>query len=629
MCGISGVISNSLSKQKIIFILREMGNAISHRGPDEWGELITSNFAFGHNRLSIVDIQGGTQPMSDESGKYTIIYNGEIFNNKELRELLQKKGLKFCSRNSDTETVLLLFKTFGTKSFSMLEGMFAFTIFDSKKNKIYIVRDELGIKPLYYFQSSDKFIFGSEIKALLASNLIEPIINGELLPDYFFNRATTNEKTLFKGINKLLPGKYICIDPEDLSFKIKSFLKTDINRSNINNFNYEKFNQLLQYQVMKHLEADVPVAIALSEGIDSSLITHYASLIKSEVSTFSIGSNSSYDESRWSNMVSKKYKTKHSLINISNKDLISSFDNWMLFNDDPIGDPSALAFFNLSKEVRSKGIKVLLCGEGADEIFGGYYSYAIWMIFKRIIKIPFSLKFFKFWNNFIKNKRINDYIYMIENFGNASFLGTTHNISFDQLRKLFNNKNSLNVVLNNFETLTKNNSNPLDILHFDQTVRLPNDLLIRADKASMAFGVEARVPYLSKAVYKFSRSLDLKNHIRIFPYVMTKKILKKISKKIFGHSFTFRRKNGFQLPVNKWISDDLKSKYEYYLKKKALNNYLNYKFIKDCFESNQDNIHTSLLWHWIVIEEWHKKWILKNKESINLIKKRNYDLNFK
>ncbi|WP_288260256.1 asparagine synthase (glutamine-hydrolyzing) [uncultured Prochlorococcus sp.] len=614
MCGISGIFNLSIPKTDLKKYIRKMGSAQYHRGPDEWGEMISEFIAFGHNRLTILDDKGGKQPMTINN--VSIIFNGEIYNNIQIRESLAKEGIKFTSTHSDTESILRAYLKWGTNAFQKLDGMFSFAILDSRVGKFYLARDFIGIKPLYYFSKDDGLIFSSEIKGIIASGLYKPSINKEQLPNFFFNRSVYGSQTLFENIYKLPPGKFITYDMQKCNFHISSFVPDSFCEIR-NNQNLE---HLLKSEVNSHLQADCEVSVALSGGIDSSLIAYYSSLNSSKISTFNIKTESVFDESKYAEKIVKHIKSNHYSLLLDNKKMIKYFENWSLYNDDPVGDPSSLALYYMNKEVNKNGFKVLLSGEGADELFVGYNSYIRYFIFRLLGLLPFSNIAVKLLAKILNDFRLLDYFLMSKKLKRPYFLGTSHSISIENLSNLF--IDSKKSVKNIFDFIKENQINPKSIyssLFYDQEFRLPYDLLLRADKASMANSVEIRVPFLSSKLIAFSRKNAFYKLFSFLP-MLNKIKLKFISAKFFGFLFSFRKKNGFELPVDKWIKFLDQKFLKVFFKEALFCKIINYSYL---YKSLYSPIHQKkcipLIWNWIVLEIWYRNWILDYSKSLENI----------
>ena len=609
MCGILGIVSDQNNVEKNRPVLREMGRLQLHRGPDAWGEFHDAKISLGHNRLSILDLSLGIQPMSSFTGKHLIVYNGEIYNYGVLKEELLQLGVKFKTHNSDTEVIVNGFAIHGTDFFSKLEGMFAFCIYDIENAAVYLCRDSIGIKPLYYSVNNLKeLVFASELKTIIFNKkqnneLVE--VDEDLLPEYFHFRAASSEKTLVKNIVKLLPGHILKYDINDKNLQIIKYYTPNKKiaqfKSEVNCL--ESLENILSVSVKKHLISDVNLGVFLSGGVDSSLITHYASrLVK--VDAFTLGTNSILDESKYAKIVADTTKSSINIKMLEGEEYLSEFGYWAYINDDPVSDPSALALMILSKHAKDNGFKVMLSGEGADELFAGYYSYQKYLLINIIKKagkagMPFLLGLF---NKFPKLKDYQTVDY---------FLGTAHLTSFEAKKELFKDNNWLNEIKfnENYEDLGMV-SNLRQACLADQFYRLPNDILPRTDRATMAYSIEARVPFLNTDIIDFANSLEDKYCLNLVKR-NGKKILKTLATKHLPKEIIFRKKVGFDLPVAKWLEENFKDVlYEYYFEKKFQS--LNYGYLLDIY---QKGLNPGLIWAWLQLETWFRVHILTDKTS--------------
>jgi len=516
MCGIVGLfgeVDNNL--------LKEMNNLISHRGPDGKGYFFDKNIGFGHRRLSIIDLGGGAQPMYDREGKFVIVFNGEIYNYLDLKLYLEKKGIKF-ETNSDTEVILNMYKLHGKDCLGYFDGMFSFAIYNIDEKSLFIARDRLGIKPLYYFKNSQTFGFASEIKSLIIHPSLEKKINKNALLEYFYRQYITGPDTIFEEIYKLLPGNYIIIKKNsfeinkywDLSYKIKE-KRSEIIKPKIKN--------MFDEAVKKKLIADVPIGVFLSGGLDSSLVLNSMSkFYDNNIKTFSIGfDDTDYDESKYASEVAQHYGTHHNSI-ILDKKHMKYLDKLIYHLDEPLADFAALPTFILSKFASEK-VKVVLTGEGGDENFGGYSYYKKFDRFHSNFSIP---------KKFLYNKKI---FYYEKNISKFLLLN-----KYKDSKKYIGTK----LIKNYFEKGSFFNQ----MLNWDVKVWLPNDLLMKVDKTTMAFGLEARVPFLDHKLMEYVATIDpkLKNE---------KVILKESYREELPLSVLNRKKHGFEVPIEKWFKE--------------------------------------------------------------------------
>ena len=380
MCGICGIYHLDKKRKVEEETLHRMVDSIKHRGPDDRGYMVNENLGIANLRLSIIDLtQAGHQPMSDESGRYWIVYNGEVYNYVELRQQLAGQGCTFFS-NSDTEVILRLFMLEGPDMVKKLNGMFAFAIWDKQERKLFAARDRLGIKPFYYYKDDKDFIFGSEIKAILTSGLVERTVNPEGMADYLTFQYCLNDKTLFKNIRKLEPGHWLEYKA-DGSLNIQKYWDLDftVDTSHTAEYFEHKLTRLLEDAVRIQLRADVPVGAHLSGGLDSSTVTCLAaSLLDNPIHTFSGGFKESprYDETRFARMAAEQSGSIHHEIFPDENDFVDLVPKLIYAMDEPAGGPGIFPQFMVS-QLAKQNVKVVLGGQGGDEIFGGYTRYLV------------------------------------------------------------------------------------------------------------------------------------------------------------------------------------------------------------------------------------------------------------
>ena len=376
MCGITGIYNinkKNVDKETIT----KMTDSLIHRGPDSGNFMLSNNVALGHRRLSIIDLsQLGDQPMSTKNGRFTIVYNGEVYNFPEIKIQLEKLGYDFKS-SSDTEVILIAFQEYGESCFELLNGMFALAIFDSEKDLLYLARDRFGIKPLYYFLNDETFLFGSEIKAIKCSSGIRFTIDPQALTEYLWYGNPMGENTVYKEVKEVAAGSFLKIGPDGIKsisyFNINKIPETSLSEKEI----IEKTRNLLEKSVKRHLISDVPVGIFLSGGIDSSAITAFASKhYKGKLKTYSVDFD--YDkgisELPLAKEIAKTYNTDHHEVHVSNIDVIETIEELVRGHDEPFGDAADIPLYLLSKKLKGS-VKVVLQGDGGDEFFGGYSRY--------------------------------------------------------------------------------------------------------------------------------------------------------------------------------------------------------------------------------------------------------------
>lgn len=374
MCGIAGVYAFKEAGKENFSLLNNAIETLAKRGPDSKGTFLEKNVALGHTRLSIIDTSNAAaQPFTDDSGRYTIIFNGEFYNYKEHRQQLIKKGIPFRS-TSDTEVLLQLFIEEGPACLEKVNGFFAFAVYDKEKDELFIARDRFGIKPLIVYADEDKLLFASEMKAMIALG-IQKVIDEVSLYTYLQLNYIPPQHSIFKQVWKLESGHYLLVNKNGTDKK----QYYSINQNPVN-LSYEaaqkKLKELLEASVQRRLVADVPLGAFLSGGIDSSIITALAAKHTKNLNTFSIGYKDEplFDETQYAALVAKKYKTNHTVFSLSNDDLYANLNEVLDYIDEPFADSSALAVHILSMHTR-KHVTVSLSGDGADEIFSGYNKH--------------------------------------------------------------------------------------------------------------------------------------------------------------------------------------------------------------------------------------------------------------
>lgn len=612
MCGICGILNKK--EEKINFeILKKMNETLKTRGPDDEGFYIEDNIGLAMRRLSIIDLEGGKQPIFNEDKSICVIFNGEIYNFVELREELIKKG-HFFKTKSDTEVLVHLYEEKGENFPEYLNGMFAVALWDKRKKKLILTRDIAGEKPLYYGDFNDFFIFASELKAILANPLIKREIDLKVLNLYFTLEYVPSPYSIIKNIKKLKPGHTLIYENERIKIKpYFKFEKKEIEKKNLLDY----LDEIISDSVKIRLRSDVPLGIFLSGGIDSSTVTYYAKRHSDLIKTFNISfKEPSFDESRFAKKVAFCLKTEHFEEVFDENKMLEILPEVFDFLDEPFADASILPTYLLSKYTRNF-VKVALGGDGGDELFGGYPTYFSHKIMEIYKFLPFYLKiFFSFIGKNLPVSYSNfSFDFVVKKFleGEGFNIWKRHLVwmgafSEEEKRKLFKDFLYPDSVFN-LEEFVENTvsfypKNLNDLLRFDFKTYLSEDVLFKVDRASMAASLEVRAPFLDRRIIEFAFSIDSNKKLK---YFKTKVILKKLMKDKLPPEIIKRGKKGFGIPVAKWIKGPLKGEFENIIEEE--DEILNKKFVKKLFDEHikgkKDN--RKKLWTIYVFLKWKKK----------------------
>jgi asparagine synthase (glutamine-hydrolysing) len=531
-----------------------MRDIASYRGPDDAGTHIDGHVGLGHRRLSIIDLGGGHQPMSDVSRKLWIIFNGEIYNYRPLREALLGKGYAF-NTHSDTEVILNLYADMGERCVEKLNGMFAFAIWDPDRRSLFLARDRMGVKPLYYAETPAAFVFGSEIKSIFASTLVTPQCREEALTEYLFFRQVAGSDTLFRGVKSLPPGCTMTV--HDGRTKIARYWspRPPADRPDIS---YEDavrtLQELLEDSVRMRLISDVPVGTFCSGGVDSSLVTALAAKSKGDaVNTFSVGfDETDYDESEYAMMVSKHYRTIHHQLRVGNVEFSELFPRMVWHNDEPLDFANSVHIFALS-ELAKRQVTVVLTGEGSDELFAGYPRYRIPGMAKSYRTVPAPMR--RLLGSWIQDHRL----HKLNRYAAAEPEDILlYNSSYLRPDVVAGIAPDLPAFEGDYrrECLEASAALGLDpvarLSLLDQETFLVS-ILHRQDKMSMAASIESRVPFMDYRVVEFANRLPTEHKIR---RGSGKAIVKDVARASLPAPIVDRRKSGFGVPLNRWFRAD-------------------------------------------------------------------------
>jgi asparagine synthase (glutamine-hydrolysing) len=626
MCGICGKLNFDPEDTVDPAVLQRMMDVISHRGPDGSGAHRAGPVALGHRRLSIIDLNTGNQPMSNEDGTVWVVYNGEIYNFPELRAELQTRGHHFKS-TTDTEVIVHLYEEIGTECVVRLRGMFAFALWDGRTQTLLLARDRVGIKPLYYTNTGKALVFGSEIKSVIADPAIVRRVNPRAIDRFITYYYLPGNETLLQGIYKLRPGHYLTVNRGtvaekqywDLHFAAPENAQTFENA-------VESLQALLRQTVQDHMISDVPVGVLLSGGIDSTAVLRYAAEhAGTPLHTFTIGFTGEgfADERPYARIAAQRYGTRHQEITITANDFRDFLPKYAWHMEEPVCEPPAVALYFVSRLARQSSVKVLLSGEGGDEAFGGYQTYRNLLFLeglksalgsaKPLLRFAFQLLSRVGWG------RIAPYGALVGSTLPQYYLSRTatpqtpfnrlkrglyidgvndaigEGVSDEPTRRLFEETNGYTL---------------LDrMLYVDTKSWLPDDLLVKADKMTMATSVELRVPLLDFQVLEFAASLPQSFKVRGWS---TKRILKAALQQSVPTEIVKRKKTGFPVPYNRWLRTDLNAFVTDALlgPGAALASYFRKEVIEGILARfNRDGVGGKEVFSLLALELWHQQFL--------------------
>lgn len=571
MCGFCG-FSDKTKKNEKKKIIKDMADRIIHRGPDSDGYYVDDNIALGFRRLSIIDLKGGNQPLYNEDKSIVIMFNGEIYNFKELRSELEKNNHKFKT-NSDTEVIVHGYEEYGTDIFNKLRGMFGIIIYDKNKDMFIGARDYFGIKPFYYYNDDELFMVGSEIKSFLSHPNFKKELNASVLSLYLSYGTNHLSDTFFKYTKKLLPGHYLIY--KDGKLETKAYHKLSYEKEEESYEYYEKLvKETIESSIEYHQISDVEVGSYLSGGVDSSYVVSVAKPNK----TFTVGFDGrGFSEIEYAKSLSDHFKVKHYSRIISGDEFFKILPTVQYHCDEPSANVSTVPLYFLSKLARTQ-VKVVLSGEGADEMFGGYNEYNDSPSEKRYLSLPLSIR--KTIANIIKPLPYFKGKNTLMKFGkdiSERYYNKTEMFLHTEVNDILNDKYITN--LNPFDLCkpyhdeVKNCDDVLRKMYIDLNFWLPNDILLKADKMSMANSVELRVPFLDKEVWNLSKRIPTKYMVKDNE---TKYIFRHVAEKVIPSEWAKRKKLGFPVPFGNWISEE-----KYYKKVKKM---FNCDFAKEFFK---------------------------------------------
>jgi asparagine synthase (glutamine-hydrolysing) len=627
MCGIAGKVGlNSGGTAIDVAVVRRMMSTIVHRGPDDDGIYVDQQAVLGHRRLSIIDLNTGKQPISNEDGSVWIVYNGEIYNFRELREQLITKGHIFKTQ-TDTEVIVHLYEDYGEQCVTRLRGMFAFALWDARKKKLVLARDRVGIKPLYYVGTDDSLLFASEIKAFRADPSVQLELNPQAIDTFLTFLYVPGSETLFRNVQKLDPGHYLVMEDGDVKVSRYWDLKFTAPKSN-GHFRdaVEELKQMLSQTVRDHMISDVPVGVLLSGGVDSTALLSFAvHETQKKVSTFTIGfeGQNFADERPYAKLAAEQFGSEHHEMTITAKDFLEFLPKYVWHMEEPVCEPPAVALYYVTK-LASAHVKVLLSGEGGDEAFAGYQNYRniSWLERLRVVGQPWTGLAAGVFNGLghvsglgrlqkyspMLKLPLEDYYYSRTS-GPSSFFNrnkaTLYSTEFAQSIERTDSAQRIRELFSQVADQPALNQ----MLYVDTKTWLPDDLLVKADKISMANSLEVRVPLLDHKVLEFAASLPVHYKLRGFT---TKYILKEAFNGRIPQQILDRKKTGFPVPVESWISNELKDFVrDVLLDRKTLERgYFQKTFVEDLIaDGPQREKHASDIFSLLTLELWHRQFL--------------------
>ncbi len=623
MCGICGVI-NSVSNRTIEkAVVKRMCDQIVHRGPDDEGIYTNGHVGLGMRRLSIIDLVTGRQPISNEEQNIWIVFNGEIYNHREIREDLEKKGHKFRT-NTDTESIVHAYEEYGEECVTKLNGMFAFAIWDGRKNECFLARDRIGIKPLYYFFDKTRLVFGSELKSILQVEDIPKRIDLQALDNFLTFEYIPAPLSIFQNIKKLPPGHTLTLRNNEIW--IRNYWDLTVQPDSLD-LEAAKTNlrDLLQDAVKIRLMSDVPLGAFLSGGIDSSTIVALMSQVMDQpVKTFSIGfEDSTYNELDYARMIAKKFKTEHHEF-IIKPNAVELTDKLLKYLDEPFGDFSIFPTYLVSKMAREY-VTVVLSGDGGDELFAGYDTYIADQMANYYDRLPGWLR-----NGFLprmmdaippspkKKGVINRAKRFVEGMRLPGDLHHTRWMIFlqkleremlftDDVKSGINEKDSYKFIRDYFKAVMPQTTDSINQqMYVDVKTYLVDNILVKVDRMSMASSLEARVPFLDHRFAEFAATISGNRKLQ---NRKSKLILKQAMEELLPRDILYRGKEGFSIPIKNWLKEDLKPMMMDILSPEKIKRegFFNTDFVEKLKQEHLQGVenHSHRLWALMIFGKWY------------------------
>ena len=609
MCGFCGFTGELLNREEV---LTNMMNKIIHRGPDSEGKYIDDSIAMGFRRLSIIDLGYGSQPMSNETDDIIITFNGEIYNYQSLREDLIEKGHTF-KNNSDTEVLIHSYEEYGEDMLNHLRGMFAFVIWDNKNKSIFAARDFFGIKPFYYGLVNGNLIYGSEIKSLLEYPEYKKEVNPEALENYLTFQYSVLEETFFKGIFKLMPAH--CLTFKDGQLNIRRYWEPKFEENDSKSLEtlIDEIDGAMQDSIKKHKISDVEVGSFLSSGVDSSYV---AACFKGD-KTFTVGFDyEKYNEIDFAKKLSEKIEIDNYSKLITTEEYWNTLSKVQYHMDEPLADPSAVALYFVS-QTASKHVKVALSGEGADEFFGGYNIYREPFSLKPITSLPMPVRKFLGYTAKSLPFKFKGKNYLIRGSQTLQqrFIGNAYMFNKAEREKVLKHPTgnySPEKLTAPYYAKVKDKHDVTQMQYIDIHFWLIGDILLKADKMSMAHSLEVRVPFLDKEVFNVARTVPVKYKVN---KENTKYAMRMAAHRYLPDMVAEKKKLGFPVPIRIWLKDDkyyniIKDSFTSETAQKYFNTDLIVQYLDKHKSGEEDN--SRKIWTIFMFLVWHKEFFEKD-----------------
>lgn len=619
MCGITGAMYFE-DREPSQALLKRMADVIAHRGPDDSGFWSENRIGLGFRRLSIIDLQEGHQPLSNEDGTVWIAFNGEIYNYKYLRNLLSEKGHVFKT-HSDTEVIVHLYEEYGEECVKHLRGMFGFAIWDRNRKQLFGARDHFGIKPFYYYRDAQRFLFGSEIKSILAADGMERVIHTESLLNYLTFQYVPEPDTMFRGIHKLPPGHYVKVTYDGM-MSVHRYWDPMFEPAQRPFAEYvEEIREALKDSVVHHMQSDVERGCFLSSGIDSTAIAAHMRSIE-PIRTFSVGFEGPNNETGIARQTAEALDTEHYEKVISRDDFFAALPKAIWHQDEPVADPSAIALWHVA-ELARRHVTVVLSGEGADELFGGYRIYREPLSLAPLTRLPRTLqRMLRALARMLpagtygRNYVLRGTTPLEERFiGNAKIF--TEDMKAELMRVdaeiLRSYRNPLQVA-KEFYDKTRHLDPVTRMQYIDMNLWLPGDILMKADKMTMAHSLELRVPFLDVDVFEVARKIPASYRIA---EGTTKYIFRKAMEGIIPEFILNRPKLGFPVPIRDWMKSSQGDLIVEQIAASGIEDYVNIGAVKAMLERHKSGkadysrriwtVYVFALWHMTYMEELPKQ----------------------